>query len=837
MRFVRTGRVPEEWSSYSATFAELGAINKAAATDSQKWPFLLGAAAEDGRAVEHALYAAALRQAEGAEGQLRLLVKWQDLPQLEAALSSMPAWKKERSGALRTALQESLQSLWVEGVQTVLNYGARPEDVDYLPLYDMLFDAQRRRYALFPQRQAEDMPSKIKGIVSASELRERRTMLMTSQSRGSLLTGQVVSAPKDHAYAKMADDTRLSTATSSEPARARRKAYPAEAYYPDEVWDLLAKVTPGITLYWIAKSEDTKKVHEGGVKARTLDLFIWAVLLGHTELASVLVTSCREPVRAALLGARISNFMADSLPLDAEELREAAAQHQAFAEGVLNMCPNFEAASIILATRSRIWHRCVIQLAVQSELKVFCANRYCQQLCDALYLGVQRDAYLDEPPPAHLRVTHPLATLPALLPLPLQLRKHFLQYNDSKAEIESRFTDIYFVPHIKQNIRILTYVWYLAFYSYTLVSVRMRASEHLEPGEDYRETTEVLEYGWKPLLLFVWTVSFLLDEWYKWASRPSTFELDEFKVIDYVNFSLTLLCYLARLNFVPISEEAGHITLSFAAVLGWIRLLKFLQINESIGVLVIIIHEMMSNIVLWLLVSSIFLIAFTVAFCSISHVPTSEMPYVWAMPMWSMLGAFDESEVATWNHEVGDVLLWFFVMVSNVLLVNLLIAMMGESYSEIKENSAREWKFGRLRTGIELVERFHPLPPPLNLPLMLVYFCQYLAGYRLEGTGADPTGSEPDSVDWDPGGRLWNLKRQKEVIAKEVLRERRSAQEAEQADSIPAQIQALGSRLERIEEALRDRGTGPAAAGAGVLVQPRWHGAPASPLKASLYSA
>ena len=36
---------------------------------------------------------------------------------------------------------------------------------------------------------------------------------------------------------------------------------------------------------------------------------------------------------------------------------------------------------------------------------------------------------------------------------------------------------------------------------------------------------------------------------------------------------------------------------------------------------------------------------------------------------------------------LGEVMLWFFALVSNVLLVNLLIAMMSETYTTVKENA------------------------------------------------------------------------------------------------------------------------------------------------------
>ena len=66
------------------------------------------------------------------------------------------------------------------------------------------------------------------------------------------------------------------------------------------------------------------------------------------------------------------------------------------------------------------------------------------------------------------------------------------------------------------------------------------------------------------------------------------------------------------------------------------------------------------------------------------------------------------------------------MLVSNVLLVNLLIAMMSETYSSIKENADVEWKFGRVSQVIEAMERTHALPPPFSLPLMLVRFLWWM---------------------------------------------------------------------------------------------------------------
>ena len=50
---------------------------------------------------------------------------------------------------------------------------------------------------------------------------------------------------------------------------------------------------------------------------------------------------------------------------------------------------------------------------------------------------------------------------------------------------------------------------------------------------------------------------------------------------------------------------------------------------------------------------------------------------VYATPLWAMLGWFEPGDIDAWAGQRGKTLLWMYVMVSNVLLVNLLIAMMG----------------------------------------------------------------------------------------------------------------------------------------------------------------
>ena len=104
------------------------------------------------------------------------------------------------------------------------------------------------------------------------------------------------------------------------------------------------------------------------------------VLLGNTELARVLLGTCEEPMRAALLGAKLCNHMAELLTIEAQMLERCAKQHEDFAINLLDLCPTREEAEVLLLTPSRHWNRNVLGLAVNSEMKNFLAHRHVQNL-------------------------------------------------------------------------------------------------------------------------------------------------------------------------------------------------------------------------------------------------------------------------------------------------------------------------------------------------------------------------------------------------------------------------------------------------------------------------
>jgi len=92
---------------------------------------------------------------------------------------------------------------------------------------------------------------------------------------------------------------------------------------------------------------------------------------------------------------------------------------------------------------------------------------------------------------------------------------------------------------------------------------------------------------------------------------------------------------------------------------------------------------------------------------------------------WGFLGEFGGVFELLLRTRFGMPLLGVYLVLSNILLVNLLIAMMADTYSSIRDNSDKQWKFSRYI----LVNEYRGstlCPPPLNLLLLCYRIYQFV---------------------------------------------------------------------------------------------------------------
>jgi len=750
-----------------------------------------------------------LDQEEGSNERLSMAVAWGNAERLDAELRSLPVWAPGREEALLAALTHALKEQDVECMRTALLNGASPKKVDICQLYwELLFDTEN--------------PPEIylfEGIVKPDEV------------------------TKDGVMREKAD---------------------WEAYFPPPVWELLSASVPGLVRYWKKKGDKIRErnsvsratmanAKDETVGCRVIDLYVWATLLGNTEMAIAMLPFVQEPLRAAIIGARLCATMAERLPLHAKNILEARVEHEDFAIQLLDLCDSFGPARRMLITKSRQWNRPPINLAIDSNLLRFCEHRWCQLLCDEMLrgnldFGVSTVLESSVSPTSGAWGAAQII-MHALCPLPWPGLLYTLGWTDradlfpedssfaigwvkrqeayvtqkekdqEKGRIEIlTLAKFYQIPYVRMLLRTFLYIVFVMLYSFVVIKPNISKPEYSWYGDDFEErrqllsgtvepdirpegagrslfqTTSVLGrelHSFSKVLQDIWLISLALDEWAKWARDPSSFSFDFWKRYDYFVLAFTIS---AKCVGLFVSEELMNTCLPFGAVLVWCRLLKFLQFSQPIGVLTIMILEMMQDIALWILVTGIFTAAFTVAFLASGDLSRGIDSMV-LMPIWAMMGHYDV------DNTVSQAMLWLYIVVSNVVLVNLLIAMMGDTYARVKENSDAEWKIGRLRSLLEATRQMHPVPPPFNLPLNLIHII------RNCGQQDKNVVQQQETKQWEVGGYLWDLKREKDRVARNLLKKltKKRALESEceeRAEATETRIKGIEVKVEQILDKL-----------------------------------
>lgn len=148
--------------------------------------------------------------------------------------------------------------------------------------------------------------------------------------------------------------------------------------------------------------------------------------------------------------------------------------------------------------------------------------------------------------------------------------------------------------------------------------------------------------------------------------------------------------------------QLGDGTLALSAVASWIYLLWFLLGHQKTGHLVVMIWTILTgDMVIFGAVASVFLVGFSVAFF-VSLTEKQDRGFSVFLSQlidcYHMMtsGGFEKDAY----HESGSVLMTLFIAYSvlvTILLLNLLIAMMGNTFSKVNEQARKTWQLERAR--------------------------------------------------------------------------------------------------------------------------------------------
>uniref|UniRef100_A0A668AB39 Transient receptor potential cation channel, subfamily M, member 1a n=1 Tax=Myripristis murdjan TaxID=586833 RepID=A0A668AB39_9TELE len=224
-------------------------------------------------------------------------------------------------------------------------------------------------------------------------------------------------------------------------------------------------------------------------------------------------------------------------------------------------------------------------------------------------------------------------------------------------------------------------------------------------------------------------------------------------ITDLVAISVFLVGLLLRLQNEPYMGY-GRVIYCVDIIFWYIRVLDIFGVNKYLGPYVMMIGKMMIDMLYFVVIMLVVLMSFGVARQAILH-PDEEPTWrlarnIFYMPYWMIYGEVfaDSIDRKTRIHTpCGDnmydedgkklppcipgawltpAIMACYLLVANILLVNLLIAVFNNTFFEVKSISNQVWKFQRY----QLIMTFHDrpiLPPPLiifsHIYIVLKHLC------------------------------------------------------------------------------------------------------------------
>ena len=293
------------------------------------------------------------------------------------------------------------------------------------------------------------------------------------------------------------------------------------------------------------------------------------------------------------------------------------------------------------------------------------------------------------------------------------------------------------IPIIKFICRLISHLYLILFLCLTVVVPWRYPAADLTPH-------------WYEYCLFTWITGILLSEVSHEGDRNG---LSWFPTIVVILALLAEMLHLValgyngpqRINIIFVRNQL----LAAALTLCVLQFLQFLSIHRLFGPWGVIIAHLVVDVTRFLLILTIFFVSFVLQMTAI-HKPLyeDENSYKTAKTSPGLLtiveslffGLFgltgqkdfkpgEPERNATGAVTMTKVIFGIYNILCIIVLINLLIAMMSDTYQRIQEQSDVEWKFGRAKL-IRNMERQTNNPSPINLFTILTRIFKMLCKRR-----------------------------------------------------------------------------------------------------------
>lgn len=216
--------------------------------------------------------------------------------------------------------------------------------------------------------------------------------------------------------------------------------------------------------------------------------------------------------------------------------------------------------------------------------------------------------------------------------------------------------------------------------------------------------------------------------------------------LDTIAIVIFFLALAFRLNEETL--EVAHILYALDGGLWVIRLLQAFFVHRILGPYVMMVFRMTQDLIYLLVILLVFLISYGVTSKAILNPGNADLKeiayYVLLRPYYNIYGelftnddgatntttSFGTPVESSYGEAIAWVLLGIYMIVSNVLLLNIIIAVFNNTFNSVQENAEQIWKFQRHGLVVEYAQRAH-----LPLPFSLIVHAILLARWILQKCG------------------------------------------------------------------------------------------------------
>ncbi|XP_071426145.1 short transient receptor potential channel 7 [Pithys albifrons albifrons] len=484
--------------------------------------------------------------------------------------------------------------------------------------------------------------------------------------------------------------------------------------------------------------------------------------------AAYLSLSSEDPVLTAL---ELSNELARLANIETEfknDYRKLSMQCKDFVVGVLDLCRDTEEVEAILNGDVNIQlcpehHRpslSRIKLAIKYEVKKFVAHPNCQQQLLTMWYenlsGLRQQSI----------AVKFLAVFGVSIGLPFLAIAYWIA-PCSKLGRTLRSPFMKFVAHAVSFTIFLGLLVVNA--SDRFEGVKNLPNETItdHPKQIFRVKTT--QFSWTELLIMKWVLGMIWSECKEiWEEGPREYVVHLWNLLDFGMLSIFVASFTARfmaflkaseaqlyvdqyvqdddLNNATLPPEVAYFTYArnkwlpsdpqiiseglyaIAVVLSFSRIAYILPANESFGPLQISLGRTVKDIFKFMVIFIMVFLAFMIGMFNLysyylgaKYNPAfTTVEESFKTLFWSIFGLSEViSVVLKYDHKfienIGYVLYGVYNVTMVVVLLNMLIAMINNSYQEIEEDADVEWKFARAKLWLSYFDEGRTLPAPFNL--------------------------------------------------------------------------------------------------------------------------